>query len=169
MSIDAAAVAVGGFLQPFMPVGTQIIRGMANNTPMPWGVNFVVITEIGQPQYTTTRTKMNSTAGTMTYLMPKMLNFQLDFYGTLAGDMCNSAVTMLRSFYATENFPDGIEPLYCSDAMQAPMITGEKQFETRWLCTLSLQYNSPVTVAQESFNSVGEVEVNPVNVTIPVE
>lgn len=168
MSIDAAVVAVAGFLQPLMPANTKIVRGMANNVPAP-NQPLVVITEVGQPQYTTTRTKMDSIAGTMTYLMPKMLNFQLDFYGTQAGDMCNTAVTMLRSFYATENFPDGIEPLYCSDAMQAPLITGEKQFETRWLCTLSLQYNSPVTVNQESFDAVGDVTADPVNVTIPVE
>lgn len=168
MSIDAAVVAVAGFLQPLMPATTQIVRGMANNVPPP-NSPFVVITEVGQPQYTTTRTKMNSVAGTMTYVMPKYLNFQIDFYGLEAGDMCNTAVTMLRSFYATENFPDGVEPLYCSDAMQAPLITGEKQFETRWLCTLSLQYNSPVTVAQESFDAVGEITADPVNVTIPVE
>ena len=167
MSIDAAAVAVAGFLQPLMPATTQIVRGMANNVPPPLSP-FVVITEVGQPQFTTTRTKMNSN-GTMTYVMPKYLNFQLDFYGLEAGDMCNTAVTMLRSFYATENFPDGVEPLYCSDAMQAPLTTGEKQYETRWLCTLSLQYNSPVIVGQESFNTVGDVIADPVNVTIPVE
>ena len=168
MSIDAAAVAVASFLQPLMPAGTQIVRGMANNVPPPNGP-FVVITEVGQPQYTTTRTKLNPITGQMTYVMPKMLNFQLDFYGLDAGTMVNTAVTMIRSTYATDNFPDGIEPLYCSDAMQAPLITGEKQFETRWLCTLSLQYNSPVIVGQESFNTVGDVIADPVNVTIPVE
>lgn len=168
MSVDAAAVAVAGFLRPLMPANTQIVRGMANNVPPPLAP-FIVLTEVGQPQYTTTRTKLNSVDGQMTYVMPKYLNFQIDFYGNQAGDMCNTAVTMLRSFYATENFPDGVEPLYCSDAMQAPLITGEKQFETRWLCTLSLQYNSPVTVTQESFNTVGEVTADPVNVTIPLE
>lgn len=168
MSIDAAIVAVGAFLGPLMPAGTKIVRGMANNVPSP-KVPLIVITEIGQPQYTTTRTTLNYVAGTMTYVMPKMLNLQIDFYGVQAGDMSNTAVTMLRSMYATDKFPDGIEPLYCSDAIQAPLITGEKKFETRWLCTLSLQYNSPVIVNQESFDTVGDITVNPVNVTIPVE
>lgn len=168
MTIDAAIVATSTFLQPLMPAGTKIVRGMANNVPPPKEPS-IVITEVGQPQYTTTRTKLDGIVGEMTYLMPKMLNLQLDFYGLQAGDMVNTAVTMLRSMHATENFPDGIEPLYCSDAMQAPLITGEKQFQTRWLCTFSLQYNSPVTVDQESFNVVGDVVVDPVNVTIPVE
>lgn len=168
MSVDAAVVAVAGFLQPLMPVGTKIVRGMANNVPPPKGP-FIVITEVGQPQYTTTRTKLDAIAGTMTYVMPKFLNFQIDFYGLQAGTMVNTAVTMLRSTYAPEKFPEGVKPLYCSDAMQAPLTTGEKQFETRWLCTMSLQYNAPVIVTQESFNAVGDVLADPVNVTIPVE
>lgn len=168
MTIDAAIVATGAFLQPLMPNGTKIVRGMANNTPPP-KAPMIVITEVGQPQYTTTRTKLDSFTDEMAFSMPKMLNLQLDFYGPLAGDMSSTAVTMLRSLYACEKFPDGVEPLYCSDAMQAPLITGEKQFETRWLCTLSLQYNSSVIVAQESFNVVGDITIDPVDVTIPAE
>jgi hypothetical protein len=168
MSIDSAIVAVAGFLQPLMPTGVQIVRGMANNVPPPKN-GFIVITEVGQPQYTTTRTKLDGIAGTMAYVMPRMLNLQLDFYGLSAGEMSGIAVTMLRSNYATERFPDGVEPLYCSNAMQAPLITGEKQFETRWLCTLSIQYNSAITVEQESFIEVGDILIDPVDVTIPAE
>lgn len=168
MSVDAAIVAVGSFLAPFLPTGTKIVRGMANNVPPPVNA-FVQITEIGQPQYTTTRTKLDYDAGTMNYLMPRMLNLQLDFYGLSSGEWAGIAVTMLRSNYTLERFPDGIRPLYCSDAMQAPLITGEKQFETRWLCTLSLQYNSAITVEQESFIEVGDSLVNPVDATIPAE
>lgn len=168
MSIDSAIVAVADFLQPLMPTGVEIVRGMANNVPPPKG-SFIQITEIGQPQYTTTRTKLDGDAGTMAYVMPRYLNLQLDFYGLSAGEMAGIAVTMIRSNYAPERFPDGVEPLYCSDAMQAPLITGEKQYETRWICTLSVQYNSAITVEQESFNEVGETLVNPVDVTIPAE
>lgn len=167
MTIDAAVVAIKDFLQPLMPNGTTIVRGMANNVPAPKPLA-VVITEIGQPQFTTTRTSLDANAGTMAYVMPKILNFQIDFYGQQAGDACNTAVTMLRSVYIDDKFPDGIEPLYCTDGMQAPLITGEKQFQTRWFFTLSLQYNSSVVVLQQSFNAVGEVGIDPVDVTIPV-
>ena len=168
MNVDSAIVAVASFLKPLLPASATIVRGMVNNVPAPKPL-LVVITEVGQPQFTTTRTKLNSVANTLSFLMPKMLNLQLDFYGVDAGDACNTAVTMLRSVYIVGNFPDGVSPLYCSDATQAPLITGEKQFETRWLCTLSLQYNSSVAVSQQSFNTVGETTVNPVDVTIPVE
>jgi len=168
MTIDAAVVALTNFLQPIMPVGTQIVRGQANSTPPP-NPPSIVITEVGQPQYTTTRTSVNGLTEQMTYLMPKMLNFQVDFYGPSSGDMCYTAVSMFRSIYGPANFPDGIEPLYCSDALQAPLITGEKQYQRRWLSTFSLQYNASVVVEQESFVNPGETRVDPVDVTIPVE
>lgn len=129
-----------------------------------------MITEVGMPQFTTTRTVLDGNANQMTFSMPKMLNLQIDFYGTDAGTMSNAAVTMLRSVYGVEKIvTGGVKPLYCSDAIQAPLITGEKQYQTRWLCTLSLQYNSSVVVTQQSFVNVGEVVTNPVDVTIPAE
>lgn len=167
MTISAAVVAVATFLQPLMPVGTQIVRGQANGVPQPLPPS-IVITEVGKPQYTTTRTSLNSITGQMTYLQPVELRLQLDFYGLAAGEMSGIATTMLRSLYATENFPDGVEPLYCTDGFQAPLTTGEKQYEARWTMDLFVQYNAPVIVGQESFIIVGEVIADPVDVTIPL-
>lgn len=168
MNIDAAVVAVADFLQPLMPVGTQIVRGQVNDVPAPLPPS-IVITEIGQPQYTTTRAKLDGVAGTQSYVMPVQLRFQLDFYGWSGGEMSNITTTMIRSVYPEGRFPEGVKPLYCTDAFQSPLMTGEKQFEARWTQELYVQYNAPVTVAQESFNTVGEVIADPVNTTIPVE
>lgn len=168
MNIDAAVVAVADFLQPLMPVGTQIVRGQVNDVPAPLPPS-IVITGIGQPQYTTTRKQPIAVDGTQTYVMPVQLRFQLDFYGWSGGEMSNITTTMIRSIYPEGRFPEGIKPLYCTDAFQSPLMTGEKQFEARWTQELYVQYNAPVTVAQESFNTVGEVIADPVNATIPVE
>ena len=169
MTIDQAIVAVATFLQPLMPAGTKIVRGQTNDVPPPLPPS-IVITEVGKPQYTTTRvTSGGALIQQDTYLQPVRLDVQLDFYGLQAGDMSSIANTMLRSGYAVENFPDGVAPLYCSDAIQAPLITGEKQFEARWIITLSLQYNASVTVGQESFIEVGDVMVDPVDQTTPTE
>lgn len=168
MNIDAAVVAVADFLQPLMPVGTQIVRGQVNDVPAPLPPS-IVITEIGQPQYTTTRKQPITVGGTQTYVMPVQLRFQLDFYGWSGGEMSNITTTMIRSIYPEGRFPEGVKPLYCTDAFQSPLMTGEKQFEARWTQELYVQYNAPVTVAQESFNTVGEVIADPVNATIPVE
>lgn len=168
MNIDAAVVAVADFLQPLMPAGTQIVRGQVNDVPAPLPPS-IVITEIGQPQYTTTRKKPIAVDGTQTYVMPVQLRFQLDFYGWSGGEMSNITTTMIRSLYPEDKFPEGVKPLYCTDAFQSPLMTGEKQFEARWTQELYVQYNAPVIVAQESFNTVGETSVDPANVTIPAE
>lgn len=168
MNIDAAVVAVADFLQPLMPVGTQIVRGQVNDVPAPLPPS-IVITEIGQPQYTTTRKQPITVGGTQTYVMPVQLRFQLDFYGWSGGEMSNTTATMIRSLYPEGKFPEGVKPLYCTDAFQSPLMTGEKQFEARWTQELYVQYNAPVTVGQESFAYVGEVIVDPVDQTIPAE
>jgi hypothetical protein len=168
MNIDTAVAAVGTFLQPLMPSGTQIVRGQTNDVPAPLPPS-IVITEVGKPQYTTTRSTLDPVAGMSTYIQPVQLRFQLDFYGNAGGEMSGIATTMLRSLYATENFPDGVEPLYCTDGFQAPLTTGEKQFEARWTMELYVQYNAPVIVAQDSFNVVGSVIADPADITIPVE
>lgn len=168
MNVDTAVVAVANFLQPVLPIQTQIVRGQANNVPAPLPPS-VVITEVGMPQYTTTRSTLNPLTNQMTYLMPVKLRLQLDFYGEQAGEMATIAQTLLRSHYGPANFPDGVEPLYCTDGFQAALSTAEKQYEARWSMELFLQYNAPVTVGQESFSIVGSVIVDPVDETIPAE
>lgn len=169
MTPDQAVVAVANFLRPLMPVATTIVQGQANAVPAPKPPS-IVITPVGKPQYTTTRvTSGGSLSQIDTYLQPVILQLQLDFYGKDAGNMSGVANTMLRSGYAVENFPSGVAPLYCSDAIQSPLITGEKQYEARWIITLSLQYNASVTVGQESFIEVGDVIVDPVDQTTPTE
>lgn len=170
MSVDLAITSTATFLRGLMPwiPANNVVRGQTNGTPPPLPPS-IVITELLQAQYTTTRTKLNTAGNQSTYLMPRRLDLQIDCYGPRAAEMANTATTMLRSLYATERFPDGVEPLYCSDPIQAPLITGEKQYETRWSVTFSVQYNAPVTVSQESFNVVGSTEAIPADITIPVE
>lgn len=168
VTVATAIVSVSKFLQPLMPVKTQIVRGQANNVPAPLPPS-IVLTPIGMPQYTTTRSRFDPDTDQMNHLMPKKLNIQMDFYGFQGGDMSNIAVTVLRSLATEGQFPDGVIPLFCQDPTQFPLTTGEKQYEDRWSCTLTLQYNAPVLINQDSFNVVGEVGVDPANVTYPTE
>lgn len=80
---------------------------------------------------------------------PTRIDIQIDFYGPEAGDQCKAVKGVFRSWYATSKFPDGIAPLYCSDGIQSPLITGEQQWQSRWSLTASLQYNPIVSVPQD--------------------
>lgn len=161
MSVDAAMAAIADALQPLMPVGTQIVQGQANRVSQP-PTPCVIMTFVNQVQLSTTRITYSATTGS--YMMPARLDIQLDFYGNDAGNMMRIAQTMLRSIYGTTAFPEDIKPLYCDEGRQMPLITGEEQYEQRWSLTLSMQYNSPVTVAQETFNTTGVVGITPADV-----
>lgn len=163
-----AVASIGKFLQPLMPAGTKIVRGQSNNVPSPLPPS-IVLTPIGLPQYTTTRSTFDVDAGKMVHLMPKRLDVQMDFYGLQGGDMANIAVTILRSIATDDAFPEGVIPLYCLDPTQFPLTTGEKQYEDRWSSTLSLQYNSPVLINQESFIVVGDVSSDAADMSTTVE
>lgn len=168
-TVTQAIASLSGMLQTLTGLpANKIVRGQANNVPAPLPPS-IVLTPIGLPQYTTTRTTLDGDAGTMGYSMPKILEVQMDFYGITGGDMANIANTAFRSIALEGRFPPGVVTLYCTDARQFPLTTGEKQYEDRWSSTLRLQYNASVILPQESFNKVGEVGVDPANVTTPAE
>lgn len=171
MSVDTAIVHTAGFLGSVMPwiPNENIIRGQVNGVPPPLPPA-IVITEILQAQFTTTRTKLGGLIGNeITYKMPRRLDLQIDCYGSRGGEMAVIGTTLLRSMAATEYFPEGYEPLYCSDPMQLPLITGEKQYEARWTFTFSMQYNTSIMLNTESFAYVGDVESIPADYINPVE
>lgn len=172
MTVDQAIVALATFLQPLMPAGTQIVRAQANRVPQP-EPPCIVLTEINRVSLSTTRVTDTVAAQVMSsaHTMPARLDIQMDFYDGQAAEMCTIAQTMLRSGYATSSaaWPAGVKPLYCNEGLQSPLITGEQQYESRWTLTASLQYNAPVPVTREYFDTVGTVGVIPADVVYPVE
>lgn len=151
--IDDVIEALGAFIQPFIN-SHLIIRAQVNRVAPPVG-QFVRLTEILQkPLETPIVTSVDEEA---TFYGPTRIDIQIDFYGRQSGDFCKSVATVYRTAYATSQFPDGIKPLYCSDGIQTPLITGEEQYERRWTMTASLQYNPSILLPQQSATAL---EVN---------
>lgn len=159
--IDDVFTALIAFLQPFVGnfngtnitpnVPTPIVRGQQNqvNPPQP---AFVKVTEILRKNLDTP-TFENSTDPNVQQAAignSKQLDIQIDFYGSNSANWSAAVESVWRSPYAPEQFPAGIAPLYCSDAHQGPLITGEEQYENRWVITASLEYNPLVIVPQQS-------------------
>lgn len=149
--IDAVIVALSGFLQPFVGEDTPIIRGQQNRVPPPI-LAFVKLYEVFEGDLETPTMTQNPDPATQqaTILTPTKIDIQVDFYGIAAGDWLKAVKAVYRSPYAPAQFPDGIAPLYCSDGHQAPLITGEEQYENHWVLTAVLQYNPNVIVPQQS-------------------
>lgn len=150
IAVDAVIEALGAFIAPFVP-GAKIVRGQGNRVPPPHD-SFVLLTEILQVDLETPLTA--ETADTVSITGPKRIDIQVDFYGPLSGDQCAAVKGVFRTSYAVAQFPTGIAPLYCSDGHQAPLITGEQQYESRWTLTASLQYNPSVVIPIQSANKL---------------
>ena len=165
ISINQTIVALAKFIRPFMPTNAGIVRAQANRVPMPPSP-CAVLTEISQIDIETPTTTYVFPTGNTIY-GPKQIDIQIDFYGDNAGDYCAAVKTVFRSPYATEQFPNGIKPLYCTDGMQMPLITGEQQYESRWSITASLQYNPAIVTPQESANEATVDQIINVDVEYP--
>lgn len=155
IAVDDVIDALKAFLVPFIPDGqNQIIRGQQNRVPQP--INpCVVLTELLEVDLSQPRQDYQPLDSTATLHGPSRIDVQVDFYGELSSDYCKAVKSAFRTMWATSQFPKNIQPLYASDGIQSPMISGEAQWQSRWTLTVSLQYNPVVTVPQEFADELG--------------
>ncbi len=157
ITVDQVIDALANFLQPFLMiegVPIEIIRAQSNRTPSPLG-NFAVLTEMGQYELETPEINYSEINGSATVNNPTKVAIQLDLYGRKAGDFARAILSVFRSEYTVSQFPDGISSLYCSNALQAPFITGEMQYQDRWTFTIYLQYNATIVIPQDFPDELG--------------
>jgi len=152
LTIDNVIDALAAYLTPFV-AGSPIIRGQVNRTPLPLGP-FVELTEILTVDLSVPTTGHDPVLQLNTITGPAQIDVQLDFYGASAGDYFKAARTAFRTGYGFDAFPATIKPLYMSDGRQSPLTTGEQQYESRWTCTVSMQYNPAITLPQQSANTL---------------
>lgn len=168
ITVDQVIDALADFLAPFVP-GAQVVRAQVNRVPMPSNP-CVVLTEMLQVDLSVPATEYQPPTdpapaiGTATVKGPSRIDVQIDFYGAQAGEFCKTVKTAFRSHWGFAHFPAGIKPLYTSDGMQTPLLTGEQQYESRWTLTASLQYNPIVTVPQEFADEAIPNAITPVDV-----
>lgn len=156
--VDAVIEALALFLAPFVgnDVGvtddpTPIIRAQVNRVNMP-KFGFVELTELFQRNLATPIQLQNPDPDIQQATITTFAQFdiQIDMYGPNSGDWARAIESVFRSAWAPDQFPNGIKPLYCSDARQAPLVTGEEQYENRYVITASLEYNPDVIIPQQS-------------------
>lgn len=151
IAVDDVADALIAFLTPFV-TPSVIVRAQANRVSPPQGP-FVLLTELRTVDIETPIITYDGTtheiAGQLNIEGRKRIDWQIDFYGPSSGDQCGAVTSVFRTPYAVAQFPANISPLYLSDGIQSPLITGEEQYESRWTVTASLQYNPTVTLPQQ--------------------
>ena len=164
ITVDQVIDALAAFLAPIIP-GGQVVRAQVNRVALPANP-CAVLTELLQVDLSVPATDYQPLANTATIYGPSRIDVQIDFYGAQAGEFCKTAKTAFRSHWGFAQFPANIKPLYTSDGVQAPLTTGEQQYESRWTLTASMQYNPTVTVPQEFADEAYPNQLVPVDVIV---
>jgi hypothetical protein len=157
ITVDNVIDALATFIMKFMPTG-HVVRAQVNRVPMP-NVPCAVLTELNQ-------TRLEWPIATydydhdLAYLKgPTRIDVQVDVYGQdSAGEIAKAIQMYFQSEFGYTLFPTNIRPLYSSEPIQTPLVTGEEQYESRWTLTLSLQYNPSLSLPIQS--AEGTVTVN---------
>jgi len=165
ITVDQVIDALADFLAPFVPAA-QIVRAQVNRVPMPSNPG-IVLTELNQVDLSVPDTEYQPDDSTATIKGPTRIDVQIDFYGKQASEFCKTVKTAFRSHWGFSHFPANIKPLYTSDGIQAPLVTGEQQYERRWTLTVSLQYNPIVTVPQDFADVLVPNKILPADVVAP--
>lgn len=85
------------------------------------------------------------------------ITYQVDVYGPNAHDNAEIITTLYRDQYAYDYMTalnPGVAPLHADDPVQTPFISGEAQFQNRWMITALLQANQVVEVPQQFASAV---------------
>ena len=165
ITVDQVISALADFLAPFVPAA-EIVRAQVNRVAMPSNPS-IVLTELNQVDLSVPNTDYQPDDGTATINGSSRIDVQIDFYGEQASEFCKTVKTAFRSHWGFSHFPAKIKPLYTSDGIQAPLVTGEQQYESRWTLTASLQYNPIITVPQDFANSLAPAKLLPADVVAP--
>lgn len=154
---------------------------LSNGNPV-FGINVAPTTSIvgqlsgpvgGPGTYTVTPSQNVASellaSGTQSLLSPTELTYQLDVHSNTvdtAATMAQIITTAFRDSYAFDFFTaqnPNVVPLYADEAKQIGFISGEDQWETRWIIEAHLQVNAALINLPQQFAgalSVGLVDVN---------
>ena len=162
-AVQSFVIGVTGLAQ------ANVLKGYQNRVASPVGP-FCLMTATMNTRLATnfdTWDTVNPAPTTVTAMAAMQLAMQLDLYGPSAGDWAVMLTTLLRDQYGVDALAPDCSPLYSDDPRRAPLVTGEEQWQDRWIVTAQLEY-LPVTTAPQDFaNAAGPVNLVDVDVVYP--
>lgn len=144
---DAILTALRAFLLAILPDGVEVTQGQQNYVPEPNGPDHVIMTPDRRTQMAQTTHEWDGAGNTIGVNRSSALHFRLDCYGPNSADNGQVITTLFRDTFGCDFFASyGVQPLYCDDGQQMPLVNGEEQYENRWMIRATLQANILVTV-----------------------
>ncbi|HCC3331617.1 TPA: hypothetical protein M4731_004643 [Salmonella enterica] len=142
------------------PLSGPCWKSQQNLVAMETGA-FCILTPLFFRRLSTTREVPDDTGHTSTsralLTEVRQADIQIDLYGENAADRAVALETFFRSPHAWKQMKardPHVAPLYCTDAIQAPFVDAESQWEERYMLTLSLQVHISIAVPQAYFTRV---------------
>lgn len=162
MTIDNVIDVLADFAEPFIGKCEQ---AQVNRVPMDKG-EFNILTPLRFRRLSTSR-EVNKDTGVqstsyMGFTEVRQAEIQVDIYGDGAGDRAIALETLFRTGYAYDAIKaidTRVAPLYSTEAIQAPMINAENQWQERYMLTLSLQVHITIDVQQDYFDKA-QITIN---------
>ena len=145
--------ALRTFVLAVIPIASdRVVRGLGNGVPTPTGA-YIALTENGSKALSTNTHTLDSLTQTTETTRPTQYEVWIDCYGPNAGDWAVMLTTLFRDPFGCDSFTThlpGSAPLYCTDPKQAPLVTGEENYQKRWRFSALIQYNPVITTPQQS-------------------
>ena len=153
---DDFFVALSAFILNVTPLTrVNVQQGQQNRSPMPPGPNFAIMTAADRSALATTVRDYDPAHGARLTSRPTQVGVFVNFYGPDATDNGQVFNQLFRDLYGTDFFASyGVQPLWCDDGKQMPLVDGEEQYETRWMIHALLQITPTVSTSQDFADSV---------------
>ena len=157
ISDDDVYTALRAFILNVLPdIGSNnVLLGPMNGVPMPPGPNFVIMSPTDRAGLATTVRDYDPENGERDTTRSTRVGCFVNFYGEAATDNGQIFNQLFRDMYGCDFMrPFNVQPLWCDDGRQAPLIDSEKQYSQRWVIRAVMQINPTVSTSQEFADTV---------------
>lgn len=154
---DDVFTALRAFILDVVPAltGANVRQGQENRAPMPPGPDFVIMTPQDRAGLATTVRAYRPLDGMRDTTRSTQAGVLLNFYGPNATDNGQVFNTLFRDAYGCDFMRSyGVQPLWCDDGRQMPLVDGEKQYTSRWMVHALMQLNPTVSTSQTFADTV---------------
>ena len=157
--------AMKDYVNKFTGLDRELIYiGLQNRGPLPKEKNYCIVTVYNMNRLGTPIERYNSNAEAYYITQHFQANVQIDFYGNTARENASIIVTTSRTLTGANYLKSyQIQPLYCEDARRMVNVTGERQYEDRYMVDFNIEFDGVVSVQQDGFN---EAKLNLIRVEL---
>lgn len=143
---------------------TLIYIGFQNRVPLPNAKNYCIVTVYNMNRLGTPIERYDSLQSAYYITQHYQANVQIDFYGADARENASKMVTTSRTLIGANYLKTyQIQPLYCEEARRIQNVTGERQYEDRYMTDFNIEFDGVVSVSQDGFK---EAKLNLIKVEL---